>query len=294
MNNSILRHIRHFTCVSTLILSLASTSHAQQPRALAALPDDRWPGRLVVGGETLDDFVAISEEPSPDAGWTLRVFQSVSVPALQIRAQWRTIGAVTEWIPTLVNNAPASSGKVTEVRSLAASWPTRGPVDFYGNKGSEARLDDFLDRTELDIGVIDLMPNGGRSSDGVFPFFALTDRHNALALGIGWSGRWDARLRHTAGQLEVEVGLPQVGFVLRPWESVRLPSVLLARAPEATVDQARRLVRSHLTNHVVPRTPAGKSPYFIAHGTMHQYHRTRITSEENRDRSTRASGGDGL
>jgi len=248
--------------------------------ALAVLPDDLWPGRLVVGGETLDDFVAIGEEPSADASWRVRVFQSVSAPTLQIRAQWRTIGAVTEWISTLVNNAPKSSGKVTEVRSLAASWPTRGPVDFYGNKGSFHSIEDFLDRTELDIDVIDLMPDGGRSSDGILPFFALTDRHDSLALGIGWSGRWCAMLRHSDGVLQVEVGLPQVGFVLRPWESVRLPSVLLARAPEATADQARRMVRLHLANHVVPRTPDGKSPLFTSHGMMHQYHRTKITSEE--------------
>jgi len=111
-------------------------SDVPQTLDFAALSADRWPGRLVVGGQTLNDFVAIGEEATAEASWTTRVFQSVSVPELQIRAQWRTIGAVTEWISTLVNNAPAPSGRVTEVRSLAASWPTRGPVDFYGNKRS--------------------------------------------------------------------------------------------------------------------------------------------------------------
>jgi len=256
-------------------------SNVPQTLDFAALPDGRWPGRLAVEGKALDDFVAIGEEPSPDASWRVRVFQSVSVPELQIRAQWRSISAVTEWIPTLVNNAPKSSGKVTEVRSLAASWPTRGPVDFYGNKGSQHSLEDFADRTELDIATIELMPEGGRSSDGIFPFFALTDRQDSLAVGIGWSGRWCAALRHADGILQVEVGLPQVGFVLRPWESVRLPSVLLAWAPEASADQARRLVRSHLTNHVVPKTPDGKSPNFTAHGRMHEtLRRTPVISEE--------------
>jgi len=255
-------------------------SYAHKTLDFAALPNDRWPGRLVVGGKTLTDFIAISEEPSSDASWTLRVFQSVSAPELQIRAQWRTIGAVTEWIPTLVNNAPKSSGRVTELRSLAASWQTRGPVDFYGNKGSSNKVDDFLDRTELDIDLIELMPEGGRSSDGILPFFALTDRHDSLALGIGWSGGWCATLRHSDGVLQVEVGLPQVGFVLHPWESVRLPSILLARAPKASADQARRVVRAHLTQHVVPRTSDGKSPLFTSHGMMHQYHVTKITSEE--------------
>jgi len=135
-------------------------SLAQKMLDFAALPDDRWPGWLVVDGETLDDFVAISEEESSDVSWTVRVFQSVSVPTLQIRAQWRTIGAVTEWLSTLVNNAPKCSGKVTEVRSLAASWPTRGPVDFYGKNGAKeptANPDDFIDRTELDIEAVELM-----------------------------------------------------------------------------------------------------------------------------------------
>jgi len=248
--------------------------------AFASLPHDRWPGRLVVGGKTLDDFVAIAEEPSLDVGWTVRVFQSVSEPDLQVRAQWRSIGVVTEWIPTLVNNASTFSGKVTVVRSLAASWPTRGPVDFYGNNGAQSRLDDFADRIELDIGVVELMPEGGRSSDGILPFFALTDGHDSLALGIGWSGRWCATLRHSDGALGVEVGLPQVGFVLQPWESVRLPSILLAQAPGASADQARRVVRSHLTHHVLPKTPDGKSPNFTAHGTMHEFH-VAVTSSEH-------------
>jgi len=256
-------------------------SHIQKPLDFASLPDDRWPGRLVVGGQMLTDFVAIGEEASSDASWTVRVFQSVSVPELQIRAQWRSIGAVTEWISTLVNNAPKSSGKVTEVRSLAASWPTRGPVDFYGNKGSFHKPDDFLDCTELDIGTVELMPYGGRSSDRTLPFFALSDRHDALAVGIGWSGQWCSTLRHSDGVLQVEVGLPQVGFVLRPWESVRLPSVLLARTPEGSADQARRLVRSHLTNHVSPKTREGKSPNFTAHSTMYYFlHGTPVMSEE--------------
>jgi len=249
-------------------------SDTQEILGFATLPADRWPGRLIVGGKTLEDFVAIGEEPSPVASWTTRVFQSVSVPELQIRAQWRTIGAVTEYIPTLVNNAPKSSGKVTEVRSLAASWQTRSAVSFYGNNGSRVRLDDFADRIEHDVDLIELAPRGGRSSYGVLPFFALTDGHDSFAVGIGWSGRWCATIRHTTGiqtttgPLSVEVGLPNVGFVLRPWESVRLPSVLLARAPGASADQARRVVRAHLTNHVVPRTADGKSPCFTTHCTF--------------------------
>jgi len=256
-------------------------SQTQKTPDFASLPDDRWPGRLVVGGKVLDDFSAIGEEPSPDAEWTIRVFQSESVPQLQIRAQWRTLGAVTEWIPTLVNNAPKSSGKVTEVRSLAASWLTRGPVGFYGNKGSSYKIDDFADRTELDIDLIELMPEGGRSSDGILPFFALTDRHDSVAVGIGWSGGWCATLRHSERMLQVEVGLPNVGFVLRPWESVRLPSVLLARALGASADQARRVMRAHLTNHVLPRTSDGKSPNFTTHSTMYKFlHVTPVMNEE--------------
>jgi len=259
--------IRQSTMVAAGAMILPRLAQGGTPSISSPLPDQRWPGRLVVGGKTLDDFVAITEEASPDPSWTLRVYQSVSVPELQIHSRERTIGAVTEWIPTLVNNAAKLSGKVTELRSLAGSWRTRGPVDFYGNNGSQARLDDFADRTHLDIDVVELMPTGGRSSNGIFPFFALTDRHDALAIGIGWSGRWFAKCQHSSENLQVEIGLPEVGFILRPWESVRLPSVLLARAPGASADQARRVVRSHLTQHVVPRTPDGKSVNVTSHGT---------------------------
>jgi len=267
-HNSRRDFIRNSAVAAAGAMVLPRLALGAAPNIVSPLPRDRWPGRLVVDGKTLDDFMFIKEEASADPSWTVRLFQSASVPKLQIRAQWRTIGRVTEWIPTLVNNAAKSSGKVTELCSLAASWRTRGPVDFYGNRGSQARLDDFADRTQLDIDVVELMPWGGRSSYGILPFFALTDRHDSLAIGIGWSGRWLAKFRHSSGNLQVEIGLPEVGFILRPWESVRLPSVLLAPAPAASVDQARRMVRAHLTNHVVPRTPEGMSPNFTAHGTF--------------------------
>jgi len=236
-------------------------------QGIGALPQTRWPGRLVGGGKTLDDFVAIEEEAHADPSWTVRVFRSTSVPTLQIRAQWREIGPVTEWISTLVNASAEPSERVTEVRSLAAAWRTRGAVDFYGNRGSICEIDDFADRTVYAVDVVHLMPQGGKSSNGTFPFFALTDRQDSLAVAIGWSGQWCATVRCSAeGDLHLEIGLPRVGFVLRPGESVRLPSVLLARAPKASADQARRLVRAHLTKHVVPRAPDGGSPNFTVHG----------------------------
>jgi len=269
-HNSRRDFIRQSTMVTAGAMILPRLALGETPSISTPLLDQRWPGRLVVGGKTLDDFVAIAEEASPDPSWTLRVYQSVSVPELQIRSKERTIGAVTEWIPTLVNNAAKPSGKVTELRSLAASWPTRGPVDFYGNNGSTTNaMDDFADRIEHAIDAVELIPKGGRSSDGVLPFFALTDQHDALALGIGWSGQWCATLRHSSGKLEVEVGLPNVGFILRPWESVRLPSILLARASGAGADQARRLVRSHLMNHVVPKAPDGQNPNYTVYSSMY-------------------------
>jgi len=252
----------------------------QMNGGFGALPEVRWPGRIVVGGKTISDFVAIAEEPHSDASWTLRVFRSASVPALKIRAQWREVGSVTEWISFLVNDSAEPSGRVTELRSLAQKWLTRGPIDFYGNNGSMCILDDFEDIEKHHIDTVELSPNGGRSSDGILPFFAVTDGHDSLAVGIGWSGQWCATIRHSAeGSLQLEVGLPRVGFVLRPQESVRLPSVLLARAPGKSADQARRLVRAHLSNLVVPRTPEGKSPHFTAHGTMDQFHATKKISE---------------
>jgi len=267
-HNSRRDFIRQSTMVAATAMILPQLAQGEAPSISSSLSHDRWPGRLVVGGKALDDFVAISEEASPDPSWTLRVYQSVSVPELQIHSRERTIGAVTEWIPTLVNNAAKPSEKVTEVRSLAVSWPTRGPVDFYGTNGSSSKIDDFIDRTQLDIAELTLIPQGGRSSDGIFPFFALTDRHDALALGIGWSGRWCAMLKHSSGHLEVEVGLPEVGFVLHPRESVRLPSVLLAQVPGASADQARRVVRAHLTQHVMPRAADGGSVNFTTYGTV--------------------------
>jgi len=101
--------IRNSAVVVAGAMVLPRLTLGATPNILSPLPQDRWPGRLVVDGKTLDDFVLIKEEAASDPAWTVRLFQSVSVPELQIRAQWRTMGAVTEWIPTLVNNAAKSS-----------------------------------------------------------------------------------------------------------------------------------------------------------------------------------------
>jgi len=246
--------------------------HAGFSGGIGTLPENRWPGRLVVGGKTLADFVAIGEEAHPDATWKIRVFQSVSEPTLQIRTQWRTIGAATEWLSTLVNNSPEPSARVSEVRSLAAAWAVPGAVDFYGTKGGyDFILDEYADLIKFDIDALELRPDGGRSSAGILPFFVLTDRQDALAVAIGWSGQWCASIRHSSGQLTLEIGLPRVGFVLRPGESARLPSILLTRVQHAPFDHARRALRAHMTDYVIPKGKDGESPNFTAHAPVYEY-----------------------
>jgi len=242
------------------------------PGGIGTLPQDRWPGRLVVGGKTLDDFVAISEEAHQDATWKVRVFQSSLMPTLQIRSQWRNIGPATEYLSTLVNTSQAPSARVTEVRSLAATWAVSGAVDFYGSKGGyDYILDEYADQIKFDLTAVELEPEGGRSSAGVLPFFALTDRQDALAIAIGWSGQWCASIRNTSGRLRLEVGLPRVGFVLHPGESARLPSILLTRVSQAPLDHARRALRAHMTKYVIPKGKDGASPNFTAHAPVSEY-----------------------
>lgn len=106
---------------------------------------------------------------------------------------------------------------------------------------------------------LEMMPNGGRSSDRYFPFFRIDGGRGSLVLAIGWSGQWKAGFRCRNGkELHVTAGLERTHFRLRPGEGVRSPRILAffwEGDPVACYSKFRRLIY----NHYVPAYQ-GKKP----------------------------------
>ncbi len=97
-------------------------------------------------------------------------------------------------------------------------------------------------------------PVGGRSSDGVMPFFNLAAADGGMALAIGWSGQWEARfVRSAQGALEARAGQQLVHLKLHPGESIRTPRILLVFWKGNEPLRGNNLLRQVLMAHYLPR-----------------------------------------
>lgn len=80
-----------------------------------------------------------------------------------------------------------------------------------------------------------ITPQGGRSSNGAFPFWNIERRtadNTALSEGVfvalGWSGQWAAEFAHPNDKnVAVTAGMEKIATVLHPGEKIRSPRILL-------------------------------------------------------------------
>ncbi len=84
-------------------------------------------------------------------------------------------------------------------------------------------------RLTLETGKpVTLAPEGGRSSNGAFPFFNVQYGNEGMITAIGWSGEWRASLeRSEAGPATLRAGMENVSLKLRPGEKIRTPRILV-------------------------------------------------------------------
>jgi alpha-galactosidase len=83
--------------------------------------------------------------------------------------------------------------------------------------------------TEVEPGKpVALAPDGGRSSNGAFPFFNVQYGDEGMITAIGWSGQWRATLeRSDAGPTTLRAGMEKVSLRLNPGEQIRTPRILV-------------------------------------------------------------------
>lgn len=186
-----------------------------------------------------------------------------------------------EWQVRL--QAPAAGSPLFEdLRSadFVVRFPTQGDVALHSSDGSHSEASDFQPRRErLTSKPVVCESFGGRSSDGVMPYFNLAAQGGGLIVAIGWSGDWRAAFEQLApGQIRVTAGLRRARFRLPAGEQVRLPAVLLMSYRGTWIDgqnQFRRLLLEHFT-------PAGHTPMELmpVAVSVHGAFRFNDTSEE--------------
>ncbi len=164
-----------------------------------------------------------------------------------------------EWQVRLRRSASGKSILYQNVNSadFKVRFPSTKRITLHWSEGSHSHATDFRPREQklVKSKPFKLESFGGRSSDGVMPYFNISTPEGGLIVAIGWSGDWKASFELLAdGRVRITTGLKHSRFRLQAGEQLRLPSVLLMAYQGNWIDgqnQFRRLMLKHFTptNH---------------------------------------------
>jgi alpha-galactosidase len=206
-----------------------------------------------------------------------------TVPGLRIETQAYPDQAATEWQFRLRAPEAGESPLYENLKSadFEVAFPPDAKVRLQWNKGSHSEPGDFEPKTNpLVVGeVFSLESFGGRSSDGVMPYFNLASEGGGLIFAVGWTGDWKASFELQAnGKVRVIAGLKRTRFRLAPGEEVRLPSILAMNYSGDWIDGQNQFRRLMLAHH----TPKNHPPMTLmpVEAGVHGIFPFNVTSEE--------------
>ncbi len=193
------------------------------------------------------------------------------------------------------NEGNADTPILEQVDTLDAVWPI-SPADWVmvrKSKGSACAADDFQPIDEpLDAGrPVAFAPRGGRSSNGVLPFFKVQWQEGGVFVAIGWSGQWRARVVRDGG-VRIKAGMELIRTTLRPGETIRLPRILLVYWDGDDPQRGHNLYRQVAVKHYLPRIKGELVYPIIAHPSS--YDELRNSNERNQTDIIRATHRAGL
>jgi alpha-galactosidase len=191
-----------------------------------------------------------------------------------------------EWVLRFTNAGTKDTPILEDVRALdlSVTRPADGEFVLHHAHGSTADATDFLpiDHPLVPGSSLTLSPVGGRSSNGVLPFFNIEWPGAGLVVAVGWSGQWEASfVRDTGRGLSICAGMQMTHLVLHPGESIRTPRMLLALWQGADRLRGHNLLRRLLLEHYVPRAGSGVAMTPVTCNSYFQYNLGNEVTEEN-------------
>jgi len=176
---------------------------------------------------------------------------------------YRALPAV-EWVVKFKNAGTVDTPILENIQALSANLGDSRdarPWRLYYAEGSHERITDFrpLEAAIPPGGSVRLSSFGGRSSDGVLPFFNLMrPGGGGAAIAIGWTGQWAASFTRTGdGSVLVRAGMEVTHLRLHPGEEICTPAILMVFWSGPDPSRGQRLLRRTLLEHYSP-TVAGK------------------------------------
>jgi len=156
---------------------------------------------------------------------------------------------------------------------LVAQFPTNSELMLRWNRGSHSQTQDFQPMSQVlrEGQPVRLESFGGRSSDGVMPYFNLHDDAGGLIVAIGWSGDWKCEFHALAnGGVSIQGGLKRSRFKVAKSEKLRLPSLLVMAYRGSWLDGQNRF-RQLTLKHFTPQNHSAMSLMPVAasvHGML--------------------------
>ncbi|AZN42907.1 alpha-galactosidase [Paenibacillus albus] len=222
------------------------------------------PFSFVYGGElaghsSMERF-AMSEKSTTSEGVTVneRLYED-ELTGLQCKVVSKSYSeGISEWVVFFRNPTEKSLPILEQVKAVDLQYelPYSSDAILHYSKGSSNQYDDFMpQRVQMkDRELHRFSPVGGRSSNGVLPFFNVQQEDQGLIIAIGWSGQWSAELTCPShNRLTLRAGQAQLRLSLQPGEEIRLPSIVLVPWLGSRMDgqnKLRRFIMSHKTPKV--------------------------------------------
>lgn len=173
-----------------------------------------------------------------------------------VATEYASASAV-EWLLIFENRGVTDTPILEDVNVADRTFPRLGSTEFRlrYSAGSHEQITDFQPfEVELPAnGLRKFASFGGRSSDGVLPFFnLLTSDHAGVILAVGWTGQWSAGFQRDATtNVTFRAGMELTRLRLHPGEQIRTPAIL-AMDYEGNPDQGQNLFRRLLLRHFTP------------------------------------------
>ncbi len=174
-----------------------------------------------------------------------------------------------EWVGYLENTGTTDTPMIEGIQAMDVALEMRdakAPLVLRQIAGDDCSERSFLpaERTIAAKQAVRFAPNGGRSSNGTFPFFNLQYQGRGLIVAIGWTGQWAASISRGETQTRLVAGMEQTHLVLHPGEKIRTPRILMMSYEGdwlAGQNQFRRLLLAHCSPR---RQDKPARPYFAS------------------------------
>lgn len=93
---------------------------------------------------------------------------------------------------------------------------------------------------------------GGRSSEGLAPFFNVHQNKKGWIIGIGWSGQWNFRVSRKIDTVRFQSKIEDTHFYLEPGEKIRTSSVVIMSYEDSLINSQNKWRRLLLKHYASP------------------------------------------